>query len=291
VMLETPAREHALDPEGPPARRAVITRVVPETPDSWTYWMRFKAGEGDGYAFAPGQFNMLYLFGIGEVAISISSDPSHPEVLGHTIRSVGRVTNAMRALKPGDEIGVRGPFGTPWPLDRAAGGDLVVVAGGVGICPVRPAIEYAMRHRDRFRRLVLLMGAREPSLFPYKDQLDDWVAQMKRIGVELHLTVDTADEGWPYGEGVVTTLYPKAGLEPSKTTAFICGPEIMMWFAAKGLLEAGVSSEHVFVSLERHMQCGIGLCGHCQLGPKFVCKDGPVFRWDHVADLLEVREL
>lgn len=290
-MLERPVKEYALDPEGAPPRRAVITRIVPETPDSWTYWMRFKAGEADGYAFEPGQFNMLYLFGIGEVAISISSDPSHPEVLGHTIRSVGRVTNAMRALKPGDEVGVRGPFGKPWPLDEAAGGDLVVVAGGVGICPVRPAIEYAMRHRDRYRRLVLLMGAREPSLFPYKKQLDDWVAQMRRIGVELHLTVDQADESWPYGEGVVTTLYPQAGLEPSKTTAFICGPEIMMWFAAKGLRDAGVSSERVFVSLERHMQCGIGLCGHCQLGPKFVCKDGPVFRWDRVVDLLEVREL
>ena len=290
-MLDTPLKEFALDPEGPPARRAVITRVVPETPDSWTYWMRFKAGDGEGYAFEPGQFNMLYLFGIGEVAISVSSDPSHPELLAHTIRSVGRVTNAIRALKPGDEVGIRGPFGKPWPLEQAMGGDLVVVAGGVGICPVRPAIEYAMRHRDRFRRLVLLMGAREPSLFPYKEQLDDWVAQMQRIGVELHLTVDTADEGWPYGEGVVTTLYPKAGLDPAKTTAFICGPEIMMWFAAKGLLEAGVVSERVFVSLERHMQCGIGLCGHCQLGPYFVCVDGPVFRWDVASSLMEVREL
>lgn len=290
-MLDAPVTDFALDPEGPPARRAVITRILPETPDSSTYWMRFKAGEGRGYAFAPGQFNMLYLYGVGEVAISISSDPSHPEVLGHTIRSVGRVTNAMLALKPGDELGVRGPFGRPWPLEKAAGGDLVVVAGGVGICPVRPAIEYAMRHRDRYRRLILLMGAREPSLFPYKDQLDDWVAHMQRIGVELHLTVDRADEGWPYGEGVVTTLYPKAGLDPSKTTAFICGPEIMMWFAARGLLESGVASDRVYVSLERHMQCGIGLCGHCQIGPKFVCKDGPVFRWDQVADLLEVREL
>jgi NAD(P)H-flavin reductase len=290
-MVDTQASRFALDPEGPPARRAVVTRVVPETPDSWTYWMRFKAGDGEGYAFAPGQFNMLYLFGIGEVAISISSDPSHPQLLGHTVRSVGRVTNAFRALRPGDEVGIRGPFGTPWPLDEAAGGDLVVVAGGVGICPVRPAIEYAMRHRDRYRRLVLLMGAREPSLFPYKDQLGDWVSHMQRIGVELHLTVDKAEGEWPYGEGVVTTLYPKARLDPGKGTAFICGPEIMMWFAAKGLLEAGVPSEHVWVSLERHMQCGIGLCGHCQLGPAFVCKDGPVFRWDRVSRLLEVPEL
>jgi NAD(P)H-flavin reductase len=272
-------------------RVGVIQRIVPETPESSTYWMTWRDSDGDGYAFEPGQFNMLYLFGVGEVAISISSDPGHPERLGHTIRHVGRVTNAFRRLLPGDEVGIRGPFGRPWPLHEAEGGDLVVVAGGVGVCPVRPAIEKAMRNRDRYHRLILLLGARTPDLLPYKDQLDEWVSLMERLGVELHLTVDEAVGPWLYNVGVVTTLFPNAGIEPGRTTAFMCGPEIMMRFAGKGLLELGVPAERVWVSTERHMECGIRLCGHCQLGPYFVCSDGPVFRYDMIRELMEVREL
>jgi NAD(P)H-flavin reductase len=201
------------------------------------------------------------------------------------------VTNAFKALKPGDEIGVRGPFGRPWPLHEAMGGDLLVVAGGVGVCPVRPAIEYAMRHRDDYRRLILLLGARTPDLLPYKDQLDEWVALMERLGVELHMTVDEAVGTWLYNVGVVTTLFPKAQVEPARTTAFMCGPEIMMRFAGRGLMELGVPAERVWCSMERHMQCGIQLCGHCQLGAAFVCSDGPVFRWDVVSPLMEVKDL
>jgi len=278
-------------PEGGPTRVAIIQRVYAETPESWTYWSGWRDGDGDGYAFEPGQFNMLYLFGVGEVAISISSDPAHPDRLGHTIRAVGRVTNAMKQLRPGDEVGVRGPFGRPWPLREAEGGDLVVIGGGVGVCPVRPAIEYAMRRRDRYRRLILLMGARTPALLPYREQLEDWVAALDALGVELHLTVDEADDSWPYATGVVTTLFPAAKVDPGRTTAFICGPEVMMRFAANGLADLGVGPERVWVSMERHMQCGIRLCGHCQLGPWFVCSDGPVFRYDRIRDLMEVREL
>jgi NAD(P)H-flavin reductase len=281
----------AAQPEGGPMRVAVIQRIVPETPESSTYWMTWRDGDGEGYAFAPGQFNMLYVFGVGEVAISISSDPSHPYRLGHTIRHVGRVTNAFRDLRPGDEVGIRGPFGRPWPLEAAEGGDLVVVAGGVGVCPVRPAIEFAMRHRDRYHRLILLLGARTPDLFPYKDQLDEWVSLMERLGVELHLTVDEAVGTWLYHVGVVTTLFPRAQIEAARTTAFMCGPEIMMRFAAQGLLDLGVPAERVWVSMERHMECGVQLCGHCQLGPWFVCSDGPVFRFDSIRDLMGVREL
>jgi NAD(P)H-flavin reductase len=278
-------------PEGGPTRVAVIQRVVPETPESATYWCAFRDGEGDGYEFQPGQFNMVYLFGVGEVAISISSDPAHTHRLGHTIRHVGRVTNVFRGLGPGDEIGVRGPFGRPWPLHEAMDGDLLVIAGGVGVCPVRPAIEWAMRNRERYHRLILLMGARTPDLLPYKDQLDEWVSLMQRLDVELHLTVDEADASWPYDEGVVTTLFPKAKIEPVRTTAFMCGPEIMMRFAGKGLMEVGVPDERIWASMERHMQCGVQLCGHCQLGPWFVCSDGPVFRYDAIRELMEVREL
>jgi NAD(P)H-flavin reductase len=291
-MSTTDVRDvRATQPEGGPTRVAVIQRVVEETPESATYWATFRDGDGEGYEFEPGQFNMIYLFGIGEVAISISSDPAHPQRLGHTIRAAGRVTNVLTQVEPGDEIGIRGPFGRPWPLREAEGRDLVVVGGGVGVCPVRPAIEMAMRHRDRYRRLILLMGARTPELLPYRNQLDEWVAQMDRLGVELHLTVDQKDETWPYDEGVVTTLFPKANIDPDESTAFICGPEIMMKFAGRGLLELGVPAEHVWVSMERHMQCGIQLCGHCQLGPWFVCSDGPVFRYDAIRELMEVREL
>jgi NAD(P)H-flavin reductase len=272
-------------------RIAVIQRIVPETSESSTYWMTWRGNDGEGYAFEPGQFNMLYLFGVGEVAISISSNPMHPHHLGHTVRHVGRVTNAFRNLRPGDEVGVRGPFGKPWPLHEAEGGDLLIVAGGVGVCPVRPAIEAAMRQRDRYRRLILLLGARTPDLLPYKDQLDEWIALMERLGVELHLTVDEAVGPWLYDVGVVTTLFPKAKVEPARTTAFMCGPEVMLRFAGRGLLELGVPADRIYLSVERHMECGIGLCGHCQLGPYFVCTDGPVFRYDVIAPLLEVREL
>jgi NAD(P)H-flavin reductase len=281
----------ARQPESGPMRVAVIRRVVPETPESTTYWMTWRDDDGEGFAFEPGQFNMLYLFGVGEVAISISSDPGHPDRLAHTIRHVGRVTNAMRALGPGDEIGVRGPFGRPWPLDEAKGGDLLVIAGGVGVCPVRPAIEWAMRNREAYHRLILLLGARTPDLLPYRDQLEEWIRHMQRLDVELHLTVDQADPSWPYGVGVVTTLFPKAKVEAVRTTAFMCGPEVMMRFAGDGLLGLGVPAERVWVSTERHMECGIGLCGHCQLGPWFVCSDGPVFRYDAVRELMEVPEL
>jgi NAD(P)H-flavin reductase len=190
---------------------------------------------------------MLYLFGVGEVAISISSDPGHPDRLGHTIRHVGRVTNAMRALGPGDEIGVRGPFGRPWPLEEARGGDLLVIAGGVGVCPVRPAIEWAMRNREAYHRLMLLLGARSPDLLPYRDQLESWVRLMERLDVELHLTVDRADPSWPHDVGVVTTLFPKAKLEAVRTTAFMCGPEVMMRFAGDGLLDLGVPAARIWV--------------------------------------------
>lgn len=282
----------SVDPEGVPARMAVIQRVVSETFESSTFWTTWRGNDGDGFAFEPGQFDMLYLFGIGEIPISISSDPAHPQRLGHTIRFAGRVTNAFKALQPGDEIGVRGPFGNAWPLGEAEGGDLVIVAGGLGVCPVRGAVEAAMRTRDNYRRLILLVGARTPRLLPYRELLDQWLAHTERLGVELHLTVDEAPEpGWLHGIGVVTTLFPKARIEPARTTAFVCGPEIMMRFAGKGLVERGVPTERVYVSMERNMQCAIGLCGHCQFGGSFVCRDGPVFRYDQVGDLLEVREL
>jgi NAD(P)H-flavin reductase len=273
-------------------RIAAIRRVVHETPDTATYWLAFDdPTDRREYRFAPGQFNMLYLFGAGEVPISISSDPGRPQRLAHTVRATGRVTNLFPKLVPGDRLALRGPFGRPWPVREAMGGDLLIVAGGLGLAPVRPAIYESFRHRNEFGRVVVLVGARSPEHMLYRQELDAWGQWMRGRGVEVGLTVDVADEAWPYGEGVVTTLFERASIDPSHTTAFVCGPEIMMRFAARALLDQLVPPSRIYLSLERNMQCAVRLCGHCQFGPKFVCSDGPVFPYDEIAPLLEVSEL
>jgi NAD(P)H-flavin reductase len=284
--------ERTADREASPMRVATIRRTVRETPDTTTLWLTLTdPAERASYRFRPGQFNMLSVFGVGEAAISICSDPAEPRRLGHTIRSVGRVTNLVPSLSAGDQIGIRGPFGRPWPVASARGGDLAIVAGGLGMAPLRPAVYHAMNHRADYGRVVLMVGARAPEHMLFRKELDAWGQWMRGRGVEVLLTVDVADDAWPYGEGVVTTLFDRASLAPDRTTAFVCGPEIMMRFAVRGLLDRGLPPANVFLSLERNMQCGERLCGHCQLGPKFVCWDGPVFGYDEIADLLEVPEL
>jgi NAD(P)H-flavin reductase len=278
--------------EGAPMRVARVRRITQETPDTFTYWLAFPDPfERRSFGFKPGQINMVYLFGVGEIPVSISSDAERPVRIAHTIRSTGRVTDAFRSLRPGDEVGIRGPFGRPWPLAEARGGDLLIVAGGLGLAPVRPAIYCAIRHRRLYRRVVILVGARGPEHMLYRHELDAWHEWLRFREIETHLSVDIADDGWPYDEGVVTTLFPKAGIDVGRTTGFVCGPEIMMHFALRGLRDLGVPDERLWVSLERNMQCADRLCGHCQLGPKFVCVDGPVFRYDEVRGLLEVPEL
>lgn len=285
-------QEEGLPPSPFSSRPAVIRRVERETADTATYWMALAdPAARAAYRFRPGQFNMLLLPGVGEVPISISSDPGRPDRLAHTVRSTGRVTDAFRALRPGSMIGLRGPYGRPWPVRDAAGGDLVIVAGGLGMAPVRPALYEAMRSREAFRRVVVLLGARGPEHLLYRGDFDGWSSWMRARGVEVAMTVDTADDAWPYGVGVVTTLFDGARLDPPATTALVCGPEMMMRFAARGLVERGVPPERVHVSMERNMQCGVRLCGHCQLGPYFVCCDGPVFPWSTMAPLVEVSEL
>jgi len=286
------ALEELVAPATAPLRVATVRRTVRETPDTTTIWLSlFDPRDRTAYGFRPGQFNMLSLFGVGEAAISICSDPARPSRLGHTIRSVGRVTNLIPSLVPGDQIGLRGPFGRPWPVDEAAGGDLAIVAGGLGMAPLRPTVYHVMRHRDDYGRVVLMVGARAPEHMLYQGELDAWSHWMRGRGIEVMLTVDVADDAWPYGQGVVTTLFERAKLDPGRTTAFVCGPEIMMRFAVRGLADLRLPPERVFLSLERNMQCGERLCGHCQLGPKFVCWDGPVFGYDEIGDLLEVPEL
>ncbi len=232
---------------------------------------------------AHGQFNMLWAFGVGEVPISVSAvSPT----LTHTIRAVGATTTALCSLQPGDMLGLRGPFGTGWDLEAAVGGDLVVIGGGIGLAPVRSAVCAAIAERERFGHVAVLVGARSPDLLLYQDELEEW---RRRGDVEVLVTVDAAPSGWTGDVGVVTGLVDRAGFDPTRTAALVCGPEIMMRFSAAALLARGVPAERIQVSLERNMECAIAHCGHCQLGPVFVCREGPVFDWSSARSLLEVR--
>jgi NAD(P)H-flavin reductase len=240
------------------------------------------------FPFRPGQFNMLYVFGAGESAISISGPPAEPERLVHTVRGVGAVTRLVQRLESGDAVGIRGPFGNGWPLEAVRGRDLVVVAGGIGLAPLRPVIYEALRRREEFRRVSILYGARTPGDVLFADELAGW---RKRFDVELEVTVDRADAGWRGKTGVVTGLFDRADFEPARAVAMVCGPEIMMRFAARELQDMGVSADRVYVTVERNMQCAIAHCGHCQWGPELICRDGPVYRFDRVARLFAMREV
>jgi NAD(P)H-flavin reductase len=258
-----------------------VERVRRETNDTFT--MELKSANGKSiFPFAAGQFNMLYAFGVGEVPISISGDPNKPEKLIHTVRAVGAVSSALPKLKRGQEMGVRGPFGTHWPVDEAVGGDVLIVTGGIGLAPLRPALYQLIANRDRYGRIFLLYGARTPEEILYGRELAQWRAQ---FDLDVHVTVDRGTGSWRGNVGVVTTLIPKAAFDPSSTVAFVCGPEIMMRFTLLELKRRALAPSNVFISMERNMKCGVGFCGHCQFGTAFVCKDGPVFRLDQVTDL------
>ncbi len=232
-------------------------------------------------SFAAGQFNMLYVFGVGEIPISISGDSAQSKTLVHTTRVVGTVTRAMRRLKRGDVLGVRGPFGSHWPVGEAEGSDVVIVAGGIGLAPLRPALYNVLAQREKYGKVVLLYGTRSPSDILFQRELETW---RSRFDLEVYVTVDRAEGGWRGNVGVVTTLIAKAPFDPPNAVAMVCGPEVMMRFAALELESRGVGADHVFLSLERNMKCAIGFCGHCQFGPAFVCKDGPVLRYSRFKD-------
>jgi NAD(P)H-flavin reductase len=240
------------------------------------------------FEFAPGQFTMLYVFGIGEVPISVSGDPAHPELLVQTIRGVGAVTQALRNVRPGDIIGVRGPFGTAWPVGAAEGHDVVIVAGGIGLAPLRSAIYHVLGNRDRYQRVVIVYGARNPSELLYADELLEWGG---RFDVDVLITVDNADRRWRGSVGVVTKLISRAPINPHTAVAMVCGPGIMMRYAAQELADRGMPTGRIHLSMERNMKCAIGLCGHCQFGGRFVCWEGPVFPYNELAPLLRVKEV
>jgi NAD(P)H-flavin reductase len=240
------------------------------------------------FEFLPGQFNMLYQPGIGEVPISISGDPAQTGHVLHTIRDVGLVTRALCALRPGQRVCVRGPYGTSWPVTAAEGGDLVIVAGGIGLPPLRPALYQALGKRGRFGRVVLLYGARTPGDLLFTDELSAWRA---RFDLDVYVTVDAAAPDWRGDVGVVPDLVTRAPFDPPNTTAFVVGPEIMMHFTVRALQAAGVTDDRIHLSVERNMQCAVAMCGHCQLGPYLVCRDGPVFSYRQLARWLAVREV
>lgn len=264
-----------------------IQRVRRETHDTFTLEMKPANGRRE-LPFSPGQFNMLYVFGVGEVPISISGDPGRTETMVHTTRAVGFVTQAMARLRRGGVLGLRGPFGSPWPVDDFEGSDVVVVAGGIGLAPLRPALYRVLARRGDYGRVVLLYGARTPSDILYLKELEEWRG---RFDLEVQVTVDRAEGVWHGNVGVVTQLISRASFDATSTVAMVCGPEIMMRFTVAELAKRGVSGGNIFISIERNMKCAVGFCGHCQFGPTFICKDGPVFRYNRVEPFLRLREV
>ncbi|MFE0699658.1 FAD/NAD(P)-binding protein [Streptomyces sp. NPDC058872] len=236
--------------------------------------------------FLPGQFAMVYAFPRGEVPLSLAGMPHSGAGLTHTVRAVGPVTRALHDLRPGQQVGVRGPFGIPWDLAAAHGRDLLLIAGGLGLAPLRPLLQAALADRRRHTGITLLIGARTPADLIYRHQYQLW-SEHARVAV----TVDRPDEHWTGEVGVVTTLLDRVPFHPERTTAYLCGPEVMMRVTARDLAHRGVPAAHTFLSLERTMRCGTGHCGQCQLGPLLLCRDGPTTTWDQAEPLLAVREL
>lgn len=275
---------------GVPTLGATIEAIEVAATDTYTFWSRLDEPTPRATGFRAGQIDMLGVFGVGEVPISRSSDPGATELLAHTVRVCGRVTRVLGGLRPGDRVTVRGPVGRPWPLDEAAGGDLLIAAGGLGLAPLRSAVYDVLRHREEYRRVVLLVGGRDPTQILFRHELERWRAE-PRGDLEVHLTVDIPDDAWPYREGVVSTLFDVAGIDPATTTVFMCGPEIMMRLGLADLSARGIADERLWLTMERNMHCAVKLCGHCQMGPFFVCADGPIFRWDQMRQLMEVHEL
>jgi NAD(P)H-flavin reductase len=264
----------------------VVKRARRETHDVVTLELR---PEGGRFPFLPGQFTMVYAFGVGEVPLSISGDPGRPGVLVHTLRAVGAVTRAIAAARPGAVLGVRGPYGSAWPVEAAEGSDVVLLAGGMGLAPLRPVLYRILARRDRYGRVVVLYGTRTPQDLLFGAELAKW---RKRFDLQVEVTVDRVPEGrWKGDVGSVVGLLPRASFDPAKAAAFVCGPEVMMRYGSAALRERGVPDARIAVSAERNMKCAVGYCGHCQLGPAFVCKDGPVFPWPALGPLLAVREL
>jgi anaerobic sulfite reductase subunit B len=262
-----------------------VTRRRRETSDTWT--LQLDPVDGPPLRVAPGQFTMLYAFGIGEVPISVSGAAGDGPLV-HTVRAVGAVTEAVCSSRPGSILGVRGPYGNSWPVDDARGGDVLIVAGGIGLAPLRPALLHVLANRADYGRAALLYGSRTPGDLLFRREVERWRG---RLDMDVKVTVDAADATWIGNVGVVPKLLGHTPFDADRATAFVCGPEIMIHFAAAALVQHGVSRDRIHISMERNMRCGVGHCGHCQLGPTLICRDGPVYRFDEMEALMGVREL
>ncbi len=263
-----------------------IRKMMWENDDTFT--LTLDVSDLQDFSFRPGQFNMLYVFGMGEAAISISSNPSQHGTVEHTIHRVGTITTALSQKKRGDVIGVRGPFGSSWPLDVAQGKDVCIISGGIGLAPLRPVIYSLLERRNEYGRIIILYGGRSPLDLLYRVELERWEDEKD---VEVLVTVDRGDSSWKGHIGVVTSLLSYIKLDADNTVAYVCGPEMMMKYTIEELDRRGLRSENIFLSMERNMKCAVGFCGHCQYGPTFICKDGPVFPLPRIRSLLERKEL
>ncbi|MDP3894206.1 FAD/NAD(P)-binding protein [Nocardioides sp.] len=285
----TPDRppDHPADhPAGMLPRRFRVVSTRRDTRD--THTLALTPLDGSPLAFAPGQFTMLLAFGVGEVPISISGDPARPELLHHTIRDVGSVSHALATAAPGAVLGVRGPFGTGWEAERGRGGDVVIVAGGIGLAPLRPSILQIAADRGSYGRVLVLYGARNPEEILYAEEQHGWA---ERHDIDVEVIVDSGAHAWRGRVGLVTELVERATFDAADALGLVCGPEVMMRHSARALVDRGVAPARVRLSMERTMQCGIGLCGHCQLRELFCCLDGPVLGYDRLASLMTVAEL
>lgn len=234
------------------------------------------------YSFHPGQFNMIYLYGVGEVAISISSDPKENALISHTIRAVGRVTKALAKLTVGDFVGIRGPYGQGWPLKESCGKDVIIVTGGLGCAPVVSVISYILARRDQYGTLSILQGVKHSDDLIFRKQYAHW---QRHPNTKIYIAADQAGPKWPWSVGYVTDMIQQLTLNPENTVAMMCGPEGMMHAAISALVQRHIPEESIFLSMERNMECGIGQCGHCQYGGLFICKDGPVFAYPQIKAL------
>jgi len=263
---------------------AEIVERIQESPTIFTLRLRFTdPGVRSAYRFAPGQFNMVYLYGVGEIPISIVSDPEDPFLLDHTIRIVGRVTRGMARLQAGDRLGIRGPYGRGWPLDKAGGRDVILVTGGLGCAPLVSVINYIIRRREQYGRFVLMQGVKHSDELLWRAKYERW---SRMADTQVLLAADVAGSNWPWLVGRVTALLEQVSIDPMNCIVMMCGPEIMMRTGIDNLLQRGVPEEVIWLSMERNMQCGVGHCGHCQLAGKFVCRDGPVFCYQDVKAFL-----
>jgi len=264
---------------------AQIVDVWDETIDTKTFTLRFRDRKnGDAFRFLPGQFLELSVFGYGEAPFCIASSPTRPDNFQTTVRRTGQLTDALHGLGNSEEVGIRGPFGNGFDVEGARGKDLLFVAGGIGLPPLRSLIWNVLDERDRFGKVTILYGARTPADLVYKQELELWG---KRPDVDLHLTVDVADRSWTGTVGVVSVLFEQITLRPETTLAYVCGPPIMIRFVVRDLFARGFKEESVISTLERMMQCGIGKCNHCAIGHRYVCRDGPVFNYGQIKELVE----